>query len=379
MNGFWSEAMGWMNDDPYEYERRGRWGYGTLVTILWIISGSVNLFIPLMVNALFTMLSIIVSGILARTILAGNTDRSNGWLQTAGMIFTAAVTYFLFSGTLLLREAVTGFAVSLMALGVVRSLHTPWSMWVIPFLCGATIISALRPSWSILPCLGALAMLGRSPKRISASMFALVFVIVQWSMFELFFRDMGNIEVYSEPDSTFIGASYLYDTPNRQVFNHIFGEYYFSQSTIGRIPLLPIAAGIQYLLPLPWSFLVDIDTAPTLMLVKFTYPWYAIGGLIIYYLFITIRKTLTSRRETAGCIDAINRLLAWGIIYWMVTVWASGGSVARYGVPLLPLVIPSAVWVWAQCINTTKFRRYAIGYTATVAVCLMCAHIIQNS
>ncbi len=379
MKGFWSEAMGWMNGDPYQYEHRGRWGYGVLITLLWMISGSVNLFVPLMGNALFTLLSIIVSGIVVRTVLDGNTDRTNGWLQTAGMIFTAAVTYFLFSGTLLLREAVVGFAVSLMALGVVRSLRSPWSMWIILFLCGATIIAALRPSWSILPCLGAVAMLGRSPKRVSVSLFALAFVIAQWSLFELFFRNMGNIEIYSEPDSAFAGIYYLHDTPSRHVFNHIFGELYFSQSILGRIALLPIAAGIQYMLPLPWSFLVDIDTAPTLMLVKFTYPWYAIGGLIIYYIFISTRKALTPRSKASGSINAINRLLVWGVIYWIGTVWASGGSVARYGVPLLPLAIPAAVWVWSQCIPTPNFRRYAIGYTASVAACLICAHLIQNS
>lgn len=379
MKGFWSEAMGWMNDDPYQYEHRGRWGYGALITLLWIISGSVNLFVPLMSNALFTLLSIIVSGIVVRTILDGNTDRTNGWLQTAGMIFTAAVTYFLFSGTLLLREAVAGFAVSLMALGVVRSLRSPWSMWIILFLCGATIIAALRPSWSILPCLGAVAMLGRSPKRVSVSLFALAFVIGQWTLFEMYCRDMGNIEAYSEPDSTFAAIYFLHDTPSRHVFNHTFGEYYFSQSTIGRVALLPIAAGIQYMLPLPWSFLTEIDTAPTLALAKFTYPWYAIGGLIIYYIFTTIRKALTTRGKASEHIDAINRLLAWGVIYWMVTVWASGGSVARYGVPLLPLAIPAAVWVVTQCARTPQFRRYAIGYAASVAVCLICAHIIQNS
>lgn len=376
MDQYWNEAESWSGNNVMYYMLRFRLGYGVLIALIWKLIGSVTIFYPLLVNALFTLLAIILSGVTTRMVLSGRCGWSDDKLQTAGMIFTAAVAYFLFSGTLLLREASASLAVSLLALGAAQCLRQPWGKGVITFLVGATIIAAIRPSWLFLPCIGAVIIAGRSSSSRSVALLLLIVVVAQWTALDYCFRELGNVEFYSSSEA-FPAENFLHDSPGREVYNHTLGQRYFDASLIGKLVMLPLAAIIQYLTPLPWNFGATA-TLPTEFLLKFTYPWYIVGALVIYYLISTIYKSWRQRSwDVAGGTSA-NRLAAWGLICWMGTVFIAGGSVARYGVPLLPLVVPAAVWTMAEWRHLRHTRIYSIAYLGLLVIALGAAKFTQS-
>ncbi len=376
MSQYWNEAQAWRENGVMYYMLRFRLGYGVLIALMWKLFGSVSLFYPLLVNALFTLLAIILSGVATRIALAGQCQWSDKKLQAAGMIFTAAVTYFLFSGTLLLREAPASLAVSLLAVGVAQCWRHPWGKGVITFLIGATIIAAIRPSWVVTPCIGALMIARRSISSRGVAMLLLIIVIAQWAAIDCYFRDLGNVEFYST-SGAFPAESFLHDSPGREAYNHTIGEKYFTAPLIGKLAMLPLAAIIQYITPLPWNYGATA-TLPTEFLLKFTYPWYIVGGLVIYYLITTLNRFWHQRswHVTAGPIA--NRLTAWGVICWIGTVFVSGGTVARYGVPLLPLVVPVAVWTAAEWRHLSHTRTYSIVYIGLLVIALGAAKFTQS-
>ncbi len=376
MNEYWKEAQSWTGEGSLHYYLRCRLGYGAFIALIWKLTGGAGMFFPLLFNALFTLLAIVLSGVATRIALSGHTNWSDSKLQTAAMIFTAAVAYFLFSGTLLLREAPASLAVGLMAVGIARSIRKPWSSGAVYFLAGATIIAAIRPSWALLSCIGAVMIWGRSQSRWTIALFSLIFVMVQWAVIDYYMRDLGNVEFFQDEDA-FAAADFLHDTSERHAYNVIFGERYFSAPLLGKLALLPIAAAIQYLTPFPWAFQANM-TLPTEALLKLTYVWYAIGGLIIYYIISTIYRAAKQPAWTANAGAVTNRLLLCGVIYWIGTVYVSGGSVARYGVPLLPLVIPAAVWVVAERRRLPRLGGFAIFYACIIAGALITAKMMQS-
>ncbi|MDE6309394.1 MAG: hypothetical protein K2L81_04290, partial [Muribaculaceae bacterium] len=211
MHQYWNEAQAWKGNGVLYYMLRFRLGYGALIAIIWNLTGGVTLFYPLLFNALCTLIAIIISGVITRESLAGRCGWSDEKLQVAGMIFTAAVAYFLFSGTLLLREAPTSLAVTLMALGVVQCLKRTWSKGVITFIIGASIIAAIRPSWAFLPCIGAV-MIARGRSGRCVALLVLAFVVAQWTAVDYYFRELGNVEFYTAPDA-FPAENFLHDSP----------------------------------------------------------------------------------------------------------------------------------------------------------------------
>lgn len=376
MDQYWNEAESWSGNSVMYYMLRFRLGYGVLIALIWKLTGSITLFYPLLVNALFTLLAIILSGVTTRMVMTGRCSWSDDKLQTTGMIFTAGVVYFLFSGTLLLREASASLAVSLLALGVAQCLSRPWGKGVITFLVGATIIATIRPSWILLPCIGAVIIARRSAISRYVALLLLIVVVAQWTAFDYYFRELGNIEFYSSSEA-FPAESFLHDTPGREVYNHTLGQRYFGAALPVRLAMLPLAAIIQYLTPFPWNFGATA-TLPTEFLLKFTYPWYIVGGLVIYYLITTIHQSWHQRSWDVTGGHSANSLAAWGVICWLGTVFISGGSVARYGVPLLPLVVPAAVWTVSKWQQLSHIRTYSIAYLSLLVMALGAAKFTQS-
>ena len=135
--------------------------------------------------------------------------------------------------------------------------------------------------------------------------------------------------------------------------------------------LLPVTTAIQLLIPLPWTWDKYLMFGPTMAFAHFSFFRYAAGGLIIYFVGAQF-----SRKKRAPWL--LLRLVSIGLIIYLFAAFQFGGTVARYGIPLITLLIPAAAYAYVNYRKARSFRVWAIVYIALITLTLCIFHTLTT-
>ena len=349
-------------------------GYPHFIAAIWKITG-ISVFYPILVNMTMLLISIIVTGIITARLIGRLTPRSPQWIATAAMITIAAVSYHLSTGTLLLKEAGTALAISLTALPL-----TPWRKKALSslifhlssFIIGLILLMIFRFNYIAIIAIGIILLAPWHKKQLSSFSFhlsALVLCALAWAVMHLVVLAEANVThlVVNSIDGGALGGAYFYDNPQHRAHNALVAGY-FGFPIWKRLLFLPVSAITQFLIPFPWAFERDLQFGYTLVYARFAFPWYLIGGTIIYFLATALRRIP-------------RHLLLWSafaIFAWLTPAYFVAGTVSRYALCFIPLLTPLAVYIIATTAKTRAFRIYMAAYIVVLtAVLITCYHIQQ--
>lgn len=349
-------------------------GYGMLISWLWNITG-ITIVAPMVLNMLFVLISIILSGGITCKILQGKTQRSPKWCASCAIIMTSSVCYYLNSGTLLLKEAGLIFTFTLVTYCIISFRELPMSKLRLAkllgiFILGIILLTILRFNFLIMVIIGILMMTKWQQKNIILNCVLIAICICCWLGESSFIYT--NYSRMPEVTSQIIAGkglddSFFFNNSDHLTYNSIIDGYLGYPWWLKTI-LLPLTATVQYLIPLPWGFCDDIHFGYTLAYAHISYSWYMIGGLILYFILFKFRNSPKT----------LQRLTLWGVLMWLVPAYLFAGTVSRYALPLLPLIIPAAVYVTSKWHECKKMKLWILCYCSILVIGLIAGYIVQK-
>lgn len=350
-------------------------GYGFMISYIWKITG-ITIVAPLILNMLLTLLCIIISGIISERIISYHKKHSSQWISTCAMIMTASICYYITSGTVLLKEATICFGFALCTLALSSLLKKDFSTIskrdLSCFFIGIIILAVIRYSFIFFVIITIILTFNKNSirKTIATQLIMLsicICVLVCTSLY-LSSLEHNSIDNTAEIIGGNDNASFFFSSKYHYIYDQIFGDY-FSYPVWKRILCLPISAITQFLIPFPWNYGRDTIYGYTLDYAHIAYPWYFIGGLIVYFIFAAWRKSPV----------ALNHITIIGIILWLIPAYLFAGTVSRYALPFIPLLIPAAVYTWDQYIHRKSLRVWACIYCVLLGATLIICHNLQQS
>lgn len=357
----WNQMMAVLNgtESPVEMERRG---YGTFLALL-SYGGTPTISSLLNINMLAILLAIVLTGATAAKMTGGD-DKRKARVATVAMLMAGGVCYFLHTGAILIKDALCCL---IMAMTLYAVYATPKAIWKAPLILAAIAAAALIRT-NLLPFIVLAIIIGAfsAPRRqlwVSAAMC----LIAVGAYFYVSSLDVVAIPIDTGDATTIFdvnGAS----EKRLNAYSAVSGDYNYS-SNLKKLVLLPFSLAVQFLTPLPWAFGRDIVFGPSEAYAHISYPWYALGCLLFFYLFFRIRRSPR----------AIASAFAFGVLATVATAFMTGGTVSRYCLPWLPYLVPGAAWlVTSGELKCKAFRRWAWAYGIILATALATVFIFLH-
>lgn len=354
---------------PEPYSGRG---FGLMISLLWKITG-VTIVSPLILNMLMILLSIIISGVVTSRLLHDSGTTRKGIISSIAMIMTASVCYYLNSGTLLLKEAGTCLAFSLIALALTSAIHDKGRQdrirLFVLYTAGLAMLCLIRHTHIMFAVAGALVLIPWKDRQRVWQMIPLLLIpLLIWGAMEFILHSGTMTKTSNIIDGDPIHSAYFYDNGQHRFYNNLIGDYLYYPAW-KRILLLPVSAITQFLVPFPWNFSRDMIFGYTLAYAHISYPWYIVGGLVLFFI-ATAWRTAPS---------GLYRFTVTGAIMWLIPAYLVAGSVSRYALPILPMLIPAAVYVITTCRHSRRFRLWGICYGIMLTFTLIACRYMQQS
>ncbi|MEG0700784.1 MAG: hypothetical protein RR442_04545 [Muribaculaceae bacterium] len=344
-------------------------GFPFIISLIWKVTG-VSILVPLFLNMLFTLLSIVISAFISVRLLSTEFEGKSRIIGSIAIIITGSCCYYLGCGMIILKEpglylgvAMTGYSLTTIYRPRKRATIKEWTDIII-FAIGAIFIALNRVAFCYVVILGILLLTSYRSKQILRKA-VLMFIIIIGITF------IGNeLATYGVSNQVEIAKGSKLETlymttAQQQAYGNIIGDY-FHYPLWKRTVLLPVSMITQYLIPFPWNFMRDTPFGYSQIYSHFTYPWYLIGGIILfYYLFVGWKKK-----------SNIGLWSVWALICFSVPAFFFAGSVSRYWLPFLPLFVPSAVYVILSLYNNKNNQKLFTIFAKTYIIVLICTLLI---
>lgn len=311
-------------------------------------------------SALMTMLSIAFTGRIAAS-FSGDRAISRS-LAVAAMVMLTLVGSYITTGTIIIKDALVcaGFAgVALCTLELRRGPRgAGFAVWLLVLLVLSSIMICARIRAGYLAILMVLFLVPdfRDSRQGIAGWIAALLVCVAVSATAIHYSVDWTDTL--EKTMTTYGNQVFASSPRGSVLNSFITDYP-SYPLWQRMLLIPFSLGLQLFIPLPWTFMRHIDYGPSLVLAHFNIFLYLEAGLVLYFLFTALRRA--PRPLVALTLS--------GLALYTGVAFLFGGSVSRYTLPFLPLLMPSAAYMAMECRNARMVRWMAV-YTAIVLIVL---------
>ena len=133
--------------------------------------------------------------------------------------------------------------------------------------------------------------------------------------------------------------------------------------------MLPLTMSVQFIIPLPWNYYEHQSFLN--LLSRMTWGWYLVGGTALFYFAVISWR----RRENMGAWPW------WPAISFAAMAYVMAGSTARYVLPIEPLFVPVAMFVFCRLAEGQWRRQYklwcVVFIVLTVAALVVC-HLFQR-
>ena len=343
-------------------------GIPIITAALWIVLGK-SIVWALAACMALTLMAISLSGRLAAILLRHSRPSS-----ALAMALTAAVCHFTGQGMVLLKEPLIYFAFLLTAIPLAHFYmgNRISARLIVTFVVGCILTALVRSHALHFVTLGLFMFLPMqfTRKRILTVAVATVciFACIAGGGY---LSHTGTVKQSNLASGTGeITLVYLGDDSRYDGYKSIFGEY-FELPIARRIAILPATAAVQYAVPFPWNFVRDTEFGYSQAWNHITWPWYAIGCIILFYFIWLWRKKSTPLRLWA----------LWAAICWLIPAYLFGGSVSRYVMPFIPILVPLALVVIGELRShrhITPFKWWATSYAVVLILALTACFFIQN-
>ena len=270
-------------------------GFPLMMLMSWKLLG-LSVIWPQAMNMMFTLTSVVLTGMTTRRLLTGRVSMPMNTLLTGSMLLTCLLSYYLLSGISILKEAsvflaisMSGYALSSMA-SVDEERHHPWRDLLI-FILACVLMAFVRTTFLYFIAIGVVLMALPHWRRDWIMALGMILII-------LIMLNAGNyFAAYSFEQHANIAnggwdmqLTYSEDNnPSRAAYRKLIG-YYFLYSPWHKFFMLPLTLSLQFIAPFPWQA-VGEDNIIFNHIMRFSYGWYALGGMaLFYYLFISWRR-----------------------------------------------------------------------------------------
>ena len=362
---------GWALESYYGNTRVGEIafaGFPLMMVGLWKLFG-VSVVWPAAMNLMFTLTSVVLTGMTTRRLLLGRVSSSASTLLNGGMLLTSILFYYLMIGSGILKEGsiylsmtMAAFALASMA-ACDEERHRPW-LNLILFVLACVLMAAVRTTYLYFIALGVVIMALPNWRRdwmMSLAMFA-VFLIA------LFVGDYFSSYSF-ERHAEIVGGGWnmqrFYIKGESQLLYREILDYYFLYTPLHRALMLPLTMSVQFIIPLPWVYYEHPSVLNYLS--RLTWGWYLMGGTAaFYYLFICWRRN-----------EGMGFWAWWPAASFVIMAYIMAGSTARYLLPIEPLFVPVAMFVFCRLAEGHWRRQYKL-WCVVFVILLAAALIVCN-
>ena len=314
-------------------------------------------------NALCTMLTLCFSGRIARECSPHKPSDTSA----ATIVMLTLAFNFMAHGTVLLKDAVmiAGFSGAVAALLILRNSghrNHPWALAGALIACIATItVRTLSVPMLIIFILALMPWKEVSEgkqKRTALIFGAIALVCIATAI--ILNLCMDNTAVTIARNTVRVSDETIFSNSQRGSSLSSFISAYPGMHVWQRVAALPLTMALQLFIPLPWTYLRHIDYGPSMMLAHVGYPLYIEAGLVMYFFIFALRKAPRRLALTSGA----------GLLFFIMMAYAYGGTVSRYALMLLPLLIPAGAWVLVNFRRERALKLWMLAYTLLLAVAL---------
>lgn len=355
----------WWNDALYNMGVEGAvpaheaYGfYGDVVAgFLWLTGVSVANAMALSMAC--TLVSLLVVGRLAWRLCG---DRRTSLLA---VVCTAAVCYWLAVGTLLLKDSMVILAMVTATYGFTCR---GWRVWAYVLPC-FVVLAAVRHNYLLMLAAGGIYVCRDLSWRQRLLLFVvpvMLWCVMQWC------KVNASVEFIIQADPRTLVR---YDRPNQMALTALTGDY-SELAWWRKVLLMPVSALVQFLIPFPWRLMNYVDFGVTNIWAQIAYPWYVFGGVLVFYLFCGLRGL---RIVGDGVRRSMMwRVTVWGVFCWLVPCYLFGGTISRYGLPMVALFAPAVAYTLRRCRGKRPFLVYMGIYAVCMAVGLCVCYFLQT-
>lgn len=338
----------------------------------WRVLG-VSIAWPLALNYMFTMLTIVMTGKVACRMLCRKfTDVQPSTIATMAMLLVSFMGFLISQGLRIQKEAgcalgllLVGYTLAGMASGETLTRSHRYRDIAI-FVTGCLLMAMVRTNFVYFAVAGAIMMTFSNHRANwkTGTMLAVLAAVITVAFSIMFSYSFG--QQYRTIDGGDAMALAYKTGVVQQPYANIIGDYYHYPEW-KRLLLLPVTAGVQFVIPFPWLYDYSGATIFTL-LPRFRLMWYFVGGACLhYFLYITILHPKSNN---------LGMWAWWPLALFMIIAFITGGSVSRYALPLQPLFVVIALYVLLK-VKRGHYRRsftlWMIIYAfVLVAILVMC-------
>lgn len=347
-------------------------GFPLIMLGLWKVFGLSTVW-PQAMNLMFTLTSVVLTGMTTRRLLTGRVAASARTLLLGGMAMVSIMIYYLVMGTAMLKEGsisltmtMAGYSLASMA-AIDEERHRPWRDFVV-FVVACALMAFVRTTYLYFIALGIVIMVLPHWRRdwIMATAMLAVFLVA------LLVGD--HFASYSfERHAEIVGGGWnmqrFYIKGDSQLIYRKVLDYYFLYSPWHRAFMLPMTMTVQFLIPLPWLYFEE--TYILNVLSRFTWGWYMVGGTALFYYIV-----ISWRRQ--ACMGA---WAWWPAVAFAVMAYVMAGSIARYVLPIEPLFVPVAMFVVCNLAEgrwRRPFKVWCIVFALMLALALTVCFLFQR-
>ena len=317
---------------------------------------------PLAMNTMFTLTSVVLTGMTCRRLLAHRVSVSGVTLLYSGMFLMCLLCYYLMIGMAVLKEgsvylstALVGFALSSMAT-CDEERHHLWRDLLL-FVIACLLLAIVRTTYLYFMLVGVLIMVLPHWRRDWGMALAMISIIAV-----AFFAGNYYASYSFERHAEIVGGGwnmqrfFPMDGPQRPYRYMI--DYYYLYSPWHRLLLLPLTMSVQFVAPFPWLAAEEPTIANEIC--RITYGWYIVGGItLFYYLFLSWR-----RNENMGI------WAWWPAAVYVALAYVVAGSVNRYLLPVEPLFVPVCLFVLCR-LHEGHWRKAFKGWSIFFVILLV--------
>ena len=343
----------------------------------WKVLG-VSIAWPMALNYMFMLLTMVMTGKVACRLLCRKfEDFKPSTIAAVAMLMVALLGFLVSQGLRIQKEAgcalgllLVGYTLAGMASGE-KLTKRIYYRDIAVFVTGCLLLAMVRTNFVYFAVVGALMMM-LSNHRANWK-YGLVLTIVAAVItvaFSILFSYTFGQQYRTVDGGDAMALAFKVGIVQQPYFN-IIGDYYHYPEW-KRVLLLPVTAGVQYVIPFPWLY--DYSNATILSLLpRFRIMWYFVGGACLhYFLYITILHPKSNN---------LGMWAWWPLALFMIIAYITGGSVSRYALPLQPLFVVIALFVFLN-VKQGNYRRsftiWMIIYTFVLLAILMLCYNAQS-
>lgn len=348
-------------------------GFPLLMVGLWKVFG-LSVIWPQAMNLMFTLTSVVLTGMTTRRLLSHRVAVSQEALLSAGVLLSCLLAFFLINGINILKEASTylgvsmvGYVLASMALAE-EERHHRWRDFML-FVLACALLTLIRTTTLYFIALGVVIMMFPNWRRNwKTALMMLGIVLVFFVIGEYFSNDTYVRHSRLVNGGWHMQWTFAEEDAYRSLYNYVIG-YYYLYSPIHRLSLLPFTLSVQFIIPFPW--LNNEDPTFANYICRISYGWYLVGGISLFYFIYTWWHKHGSMGSWPW----------WPAVSYVVITYALAGSMTRYIAPFELLFVPVAVFVLCR-LREGRFRKafviWGICFIVLVAITLLLCLELQQ-